>query len=393
MPTAAPQDPYEVLGLGRDASAEDIKRAYRKQAVRFHPDRNPGDKEAEESFKRAAEAYSILGDADKRARYDRFGHAGLGGAAGGPVNQEIFRDFEDLFGGGSGSVFDLFGQMFGGGPSRGPRRGHDLQYELHLDFEDPRRDQSKRIRISRAEACDACRGSGIEAGHRARSCPRCGGRGQEQVRRGFVVMSHPCGGCRGAGRIVDHPCGECGGEGRVDRRRDIKVRLPAGVDDGNQLRVPGEGETGRGGGPSGDLFVLVHIRPHPKLRRDGASVHSTETISFPDAALGTRIEVATIWGSETLRIPPGTQPGAELRLAHRGFPVLRPGSRGDHRVRIEVEVPRRLTRRIRRAVEDLAEALNPKRASGRGAEDGDDEASSTAERGRGSRGIVGRLFS
>lgn len=392
MPAATPPDPYEVLGVGRGASPEDIKRAYRKQAVRFHPDRNPGDKEAEESFKRAAEAYSILGDEDKRARFDRFGHAGLGGAAGGPVNQEIFRDFEDLFGG--GSVFsDLFGQMFGAGPSRGPRRGHDLQYELHLDFDDPRRDQSKRIRISRAEGCEPCRGSGIEAGRSARSCPRCGGRGQTQVRRGFVVMSTPCGGCRGRGRIVDHPCRECGGGGQVDRRRDIQVRLPAGVDDGNQLRVPGEGEAGRDGGPAGDLFVLIHIRPHPKLRRDGVTVHSTETISFPEAALGTRREVSTIWGPETLRIPPGTQPGAELRLAHRGFPVLRRGSRGDHRVRIEIEVPRRLTGRARRAVKDLAEALKPAGASGPESEEdaaGETGASPSAS-GRGS--ILGRLFS
>lgn len=381
MPTATRHDPYEVLGVGRDASSESIKRAYRKQAVRFHPDRNPGDREAEESFKRAAEAYGILGDADKRARFDRFGHAGLGGAAGGPVNQEIFRDFEDLFGG--GSVFDLFGQMFGGGPSRGPRRGNDLQYELHLDFADPRRDQNKRIRISRAEACDECRGSGVQAGTSARACPRCGGRGQVQVRRGFVVMSHPCGGCRGNGRIVDHPCRECGGDGQADRRRDINVRLPAGVDDGNQLRVPGEGEAGRNGGPPGDLFVLVHIRPDRRLRRDGATVHSTETISFPQAALGTRIEVDTIWGPEALTVPPGTQPGVELRLAHRGFPVLRRGSRGDHRVRIEVEVPRSLTPAARRAVEDLAGVLDPESANG------GDESAEGGERGS----LFGRLFS
>lgn len=355
MSTATQRNPYEVLGVERDATAEDIKRAYRKQAVRFHPDRNPGDTEAEESFKQASEAYSILGDADKRSRYDRFGHAGVGGA-GASVNEEIFRDFEDLFAG--GSVFDLFGQMFGGAPSgRGPRRGHDIQYELHLDFAEPRRDLSKRLRISRAEACDECRGSGIEPGRSARSCPRCGGRGQEQMRRGFVVMSQPCGACRGAGTIVDHPCRECRGAGQLPQQRDVTVRLPAGVDDGNQLRIAGEGEAGVRGGPPGDLFVLVRLRPDSKLRREGTTVRSTSTISFPEAALGTRLSVATIWGQESLRVPPGTQPGTELRLPNRGFPVLRGGARGDHLVRVLVEVPKKLDPPVRQAIESLAARL------------------------------------
>ncbi len=409
MPTLAERDPYEVLGVDRDATAEDIKRAYRRQAVKHHPDRNPGDKEAEEAFKQASEAYSILGDSGKRARFDRFGHAGVGGAAGGPVNQEIFRDFEDLFGG--GSVFDLFGQMFGGGPqARGPQRGHDIQYELHLDFDEPRRDSSRRIRISRSEPCDACQGGGVEPGARPRSCPRCGGRGQQQVRRGFVVMSHPCGECRGAGRIVDHPCRTCAGAGNSPRQRDITVRLPAGVDDGNQLRLPGEGEPGRHGGPPGDLFVLIHLRPDPVRRREGATVRSDETITFPEAALGTSIRIPTIWGEQSLRIPPGTQPGAELRLRNQGFPVLRRGTRGHHIVRIQVEVPKKLGGRARRAVEELADELGapPGRAEDesaaprRQAEDAGERAASDDAGGGGEKGDrpspkrrsrLGRLFS
>lgn len=354
MPIATERDLYEVLEVERDASSEEIKRAYRKLAVRFHPDRNPGDKAAEESFKEASEAYSILADPEKRSRYDRFGRAAVG-AAGAPVDSEIFADFQDLFRG--GSVFDLFGEMFGGGSGRRASTGRDIQYELNLGFREPREDSEKRILVSRAEPCEGCRGSGIKAGKKPIVCGRCGGRGQETFSRGFMVMSRTCSGCGGAGNIVRDPCSKCRGTGRTPREREITVRLPAGLEDGNQLRIPGEGEHGARGGPPGDLYVRVHVRPAKGLERDGGDVISRATITFPEAALGTAIPVRTIWGDESLRIPGGTQPGTEFRLRAKGFPVLRSRSRGDHRVLVRVEVPRQLSEGARRAVETLAGEL------------------------------------
>lgn len=355
MPGTAQRDYYDVLGVGRDASSDEIKKAYRKLAVRYHPDRNPGDKSAEDQFKEASEAYGVLGDAEKRSRYDRFGHAGVGGA-GQPVNSEIFADFQDLF---RGSVFDVFGDMFGGGDRHGPARGRDIQYELSIDFDEPKEEGRKRVLVSRAEPCDSCRGSGVEAGKQPILCGRCGGRGQETFSRGFMVMSRTCSGCGGAGKIVRDPCRECAGNGRTPREREITVRLPAGIADGNQLRVPGEGEPGARGGPPGDLYVRVHVRPRRGLRREDSDVLGEATISFPQAVLGTEIPVATIWGEETLRIPAGTQPHTILRLRNKGFPALRSRGRGSHLVRILVEVPRKLSERSRAAVEALAAEIDP----------------------------------
>ncbi len=351
MPGTAQRDYYDVLGVGRDASSDEIKKAYRKLAVRYHPDRNPGDKSAEDQFKEASEAYGVLGDPEKRSRYDRFGHAGVGGA-GQPVNGEIFADFQDLF---RGSVFDLFGDMFGGGDRHGPARGRDIQYELSIDFDEPKEESRKRILVSRAEPCDSCRGSGVEAGKQPILCGRCGGRGQETFSRGFMVMSRTCSGCGGSGKIVRDPCRECAGNGRTPREREITVRLPAGIADGNQLRVPGEGEPGARGGPPGDLYVRVHVRPWRGLRREDSDVLGEATISFSQAALGTQIPIATIWGEETLRIPAGTQPHTILRLRNKGFPALRGRGRGSHLVRVLVEVPRKLSDRSRAAIEALAE--------------------------------------
>ena len=355
MPSTAQRDYYDVLGVGRDASSDEIKKAYRKLAVRYHPDRNPGDKSAEDQFKEASEAYGVLGDAEKRSRYDRFGHAGVGGA-GQPVNSEIFADFQDLF---RGSVFDVFGDMFGGGDRHGPARGRDIQYELSIDFDEPKEEGRKRVLVSRAEPCDSCRGTGVEAGKQPILCGRCGGRGQETFSRGFMVMSRTCSGCGGAGKIVRDPCRECAGNGRTPREREITVRLPAGIADGNQLRVPGEGEPGARGGPPGDLYVRVHVRPRRGLRREDSDVLAEATISFPQAVLGAEIPVATIWGEETLRIPAGTQPHTILRLRNKGFPALRGRGRGSHLVRILVEVPRKLSERSRAAVEALAAEIGP----------------------------------
>ena len=351
MPGTAQRDYYEVLGIGRDASPDEIKKAYRKLAVRYHPDRNPGDTSAEEQFKEASEAYGVLGDAEKKSRYDRFGHAGVGGA-GQPMNSEIFADFQDIL---RGSVFDLFGDVFGGAERRGPARGRDIQYELSVDFGAPKEESRKRILVSRAEPCDSCRGTGIEAGKKPILCGRCAGRGQETFSRGFMVMSRTCSGCGGTGKIVRDPCRECAGNGRTPREREITVRLPAGIADGNQLRVPGEGEPGARGGPPGDLYVRVHVRPARGLRREEDDVLSETTISFPQAVLGTEIPISTIWGEETLRIPPGTQPHTILRLRNKGFPALRGRGRGSHLVRVLVEVPRKLSDRGRAAVEALAD--------------------------------------
>ncbi len=397
MPTATGPDLYAVLGVDRDASPEQIKRAYRKLAVRFHPDRNPGDKKAEESFKQAAEAYSVLADPEKRSRYDRFGRAGLG-AAGAPVNREIFADFEDLLRGG---VFDVFGEMFGAGSrtgagsSRRAARGHDIQYEMNIGFAEPRQNSEKRVLVSRSEICGACRGSRVEAGKRPVVCGNCNGRGQETFSRGFMMMSRTCTRCRGAGEIVRDPCPECSGRGRTPAEREITVRLPAGVADGNQLRIPGEGEPGENGGPPGDLYVRVHIRTASGLERDENDVTSLAAISFPQAALGAEIEVDTIWGQESIRIPPGTQSGTEFRLPGKGFPALRSRARGDHRVRIQVEVPRRLNGTARRAVESLAAALAPgsERKSGAQEEEDRDAEGGGKESGGGRPSLLGRLFS
>ena len=356
MPSTAQRDYYDVLGVGRDASSDEIKKAYRKLAVRFHPDRNPGDKSAEDQFKEASEAYGVLGDPEKRSRYDRFGHAGVGGA-GQPVNSEIFADFQDLF---RGSVFDVFGDMFGGGDRHGPARGRDIQYELSIDFDEPKEESRKRVLVSRAEPCDSCRGSGVAAGKQPILCGRCGGRGQETFSRGFMVMSRTCSGCGGTGKIVRDPCRDCAGNGRTPREREITVRLPAGIADGNQLRVPGEGEPGARGGPPGDLYVRVHVRPRRGLRREDSDVLGEATISIPQAVLGTEIPVATIWGEETLRIPAGTQPHTILRLRNKGFPALRGRGRGSHLVRILVEVPRKLSERSRAAVVALAAEIDPR---------------------------------
>ena len=404
MPGTAERDYYEVLGVGRDASAEEIKRAYRKLAVRFHPDRNPDDTSAEEQFKQASEAYSVLGDAEKRSRYDRFGHAGVG-AAGQDVNSEIFADFQDLF---RGSVFDVFGDMFGGGNPRRPARGRDIQYELSIGFAEPKEETRKRILITRSEPCNSCHGNGVEAGKKPILCGRCGGRGQETFSRGFMVMSRTCSGCGGSGKIVRDPCTRCSGTGRTPAEREIPVRLPAGIADGNQLRVPGEGEPGNRGGPSGDLYVRVHVRPTRGLQRDHDDVLSEATISFPQAIRGTDIPIFTIWGDEVLRIPAGTQPHTVLRLRGKGFPALRGRGRGNHLVRILVAVPGRLSGRAQSALETLAEELDrpsphaagksaAKSPAGQPAGSGDETAESGAtngeETGRPRSSFFGRIFS
>jgi molecular chaperone DnaJ len=333
----AKRDYYEVLGVERGADVAAIKRAYRQAALRDHPDKNPGDRAAEERFKEAAEAYAVLSDPDKRARYDRFGHAGVGGAAGGGFSgfdPSIFADFSDVLG-------DLFGLGGGRARGRGPRQGADLRYDLTLTFEEAAFGLSRELTIPRLEACPDCRGSGSAGGGPPRPCSACGGRGQVRFTQGFFTVARTCPQCGGEGSVVADPCRACGGEGLVERRRTIEVAIPAGVDDGSRLRLAGEGEHGRWGGPAGDLYVVVRVRPHERFGREGPHVFSTVKVGYPQAVLGATIEVETLHGKAPLEVPPGTAHGAQFRLPGQGIPRLgRSAGRGDHVVGIELEVPR-----------------------------------------------------
>lgn len=332
MEAMAKRDYYEILGVERAAGEKEIKSAYRKLAQKYHPDRNPGDKEAEESFKEAAEAYAILSDADKRARYDRFGHQGVSGAGAGGFDPTIFADFSDILG-------DFFGLGGGGRRPGGMTRGADLRYDLTLTFEEAAFGTETTLRIPRLEVCPECSGSGSADGKAPTTCSACGGRGQVRFTQGFFTVARTCPQCRGEGRVVTDPCKECKGEGRVERERSISVKIPAGVDTGARLRLAGEGEHGRSGGPPGDLYVVVQVRPHLRFRRDGSTVLSRVTISYPQAVLGANIEVDTLHGVAPLEIPAGTPHGRDFRLRSQGIDRLSGGGRGDHVVTVEVEVP------------------------------------------------------
>lgn len=361
------RDYYEVLGVPRDASQEEIKKAYRRLARRYHPDANPGDPEAERRFKEINEAYQVLSDPEKRARYDRFGHAGVGAGAGagagaaghGPGGPGGF-PFDGFEGFGGFGFDDLFDAFFGGGGRGGraaPARGADLEVEISLALEEAARGGRREIEIERPEACPECRGTGAEGGH-LYTCPQCGGSGQVRAARqtpfGQFVTVQTCPRCGGAGRTAEAACGRCGGRGRVMRRRTIELEVPAGVDDGMRLRLRGEGEPGRHGGPPGDLYVRVRIRPHPRFRREGDDIIDEVAVGISQAALGARLRVPTLDGEEELIIPPGTQPGQVIRLKGKGMPRLRQGGRGDHLVRVRVEVPKRLSERERELLLELA---------------------------------------
>jgi molecular chaperone DnaJ len=332
MPRTAQRDYYEILGLAREASSQEIKAAYRQLAVKYHPDRNAGDHEAEEKFKEAAEAYAVLSDGDKRARYDRFGHQGVGGAGAG-FDPTIFADFSDILG-------DLFG--FGGGAGRrrgGAQPGADLRYELELTFEQAAFGHTVQLEIPRLETCSSCHGSGSKGGKAPVTCSACGGRGQVRFSQGFFTVARTCPQCKGEGQVVADPCAKCRGDGRTQARHTIEVKVPAGVDTGARLRLQGEGEHGRRGGPAGDLYVVITVAPHSEFEREGAHVHSVLAVSYPEAVLGAKIEVETIHGAETVDVPPGTQHAAQLRL--RGKGVQRLGSRGhgDHVLHVALRVP------------------------------------------------------
>ena len=329
----AKRDYYEVLVVEKTSTQAEIKSAYRKIAVRDHPDKNPGDKEAEERFKEAAEAYSVLSDADKRARYDRFGHQGVAGAGAGGFDPTIFADFSDILG-------DLFG--FGGGRRSNPNgmtRGADLRYDLTLTFEEAAFGTDTTLKIPRLEQCPKCAGNGSADGAPPTVCQDCGGRGQVRFTQGFFTVARTCPKCQGEGRVISNPCTECRGEGRVEEERSITVKIPAGVDTGARPRLTGEGEHGRRGGPAGDLYVVLQVRPHKVFRRDGATVLSRQSISYPQAVLGTSVEIDTLHGKSTLDVPAGTQHGRDFRVRGQGISRLDGSGKGDHVVTVEVEVP------------------------------------------------------
>jgi molecular chaperone DnaJ len=347
----AKRDYYEVLGVPRGASADDLKKAYRRLALEHHPDRNPDDPEAEELFKEASEAYAVLSDPDKRSQYDRFGHQGVGMGGPGGFPGMDFQGFADVFG-------DLFGDLFGG--ARGGRRGRgqrgaDLRYNLELDLGDLLLGKEEQLEVPRMLRCETCSGSGARQGTSPERCPRCQGSGQAIFQQGLFRISRPCDQCGASGWIVRDPCPTCRGRGRTEGRKTLNVRVPAGVEDGMRLRVAGEGEAGIAGGPPGDLYVVIHVRPHPLFTREGADLACEVPISFVQAALGTEIEVPTLEGRVSLRVPEGTQNGKVMRLRGKGLPELRGGERGDQYVRIFVEVPTQLSDEQRALLERFAE--------------------------------------
>ncbi len=351
------RDYYEVLGVGRSASDSEIKSAYRKLAMKHHPDRNPGDKAAEEKFKEAAEAYAVLCDAEKRTLYDRYGHAGVSSAAGAgagfdPSVFAEFGDFADIL----GNMFG-FGDLFGGRRRGGPQRGADLRYDLEITFEEAAKGTETTIQIPRQEACDACRGSGAAPGSSPATCPTCRGVGQVRRQQGFFTLATTCPQCRGNGQIITKPCQTCSGVGRVQRERKITVKIPAGIATGQQLRLQGEGEAGGAGGPAGHLYVVVHVHEHAFFRRDGNNLFCEIPVNFTTVALGGEILVPTLDGTETVKVPEGTQTGTTLRLRHKGMPDVNGRARGDLFATVQVQTPKKLTREQRRLLDELAKAL------------------------------------
>jgi molecular chaperone DnaJ len=346
------RDYYEILEVTKTASDQEIKASYRKLAIKHHPDKNPGDHEAEDKFKEAAEAYSVLSDNEKRARYDRFGHSGVGGGAGG--YDPGFTNIEDIF-----DMFG-FGDMFGGGARGGSRRstaqrGSDLRYDLEITLEEAATGKAEQMRIPRLETCEECDGAGAEKGTKPETCTTCEGSGQVRYQQGFFSVARVCSTCRGTGKIIKSPCKNCRGEGRVEKTKDLEIKIPAGVETGSRLRVVGEGEGGLGGGQSGDLYVVLHVAEHENFERQGANLYASVPVSFAQAALGAEIEVKTLDGEEKLKVPAGTQTGTVFRLKNQGMPVLGGRGKGDLFVAVSLVTPKTLTREQRKILEQLAE--------------------------------------
>ena len=352
------RDYYEVLGVSRDASDRDVKKAYRRLAMKYHPDRNPDDKVAEEKFKEANEAYEVLSDAQKKAAYDQYGHAGVDPNMGGGGG----------FGGGAGGFSDIFGDVFGdifGGQGGGGRRsrvqrGADLRYNLELDLEEAVRGVEKQIRIPTLVACETCDGSGAKPGTSPKTCGTCGGVGQVRMQQGFFSVQQTCPACHGEGSTVTDPCTDCRGRGRTEQTKTLSVKIPAGVDTGDRIRLAGEGEAGSHGGPAGDLFVQVAVRQHPIFERDGRNLYCDVPVSFVDAALGGEIEVPTLDGRVKLKVPAESQTDKMFRLRGRGVPPVRGGAPGDLICKIVVETPVNLNSRQKDLLREFQSTLDEK---------------------------------
>ena len=374
------RDFYEVLGVAKTASDQEIKSAYRKLALKHHPDRNPGNHEAEEKFKEAAEAHAVLADADKRAAYDRYGHQGVSGPAGGPgFDPTVFAGFEDILGG-LGDVFG-FGDIFGGGRRRGgPQRGSDLRYDLEIAFLESAKGVETTIQIPRLEPCDACSGTGAAPGTKPTRCPQCQGRGQLRYQQGFFVVSRTCGQCGGSGNIIPNPCTACRGTGQVTRDRKLTVKVPAGIANGQRLRLYGDGEVGSLGGPPGDLYVVVQVQDHVFFKREGDDLFCEVGVNFPTLALGGEVKVPTLDGEEPVKIPEGTDAGTVFRLRSKGMPNVSGRGKGDLHVMVQPRTPRKLTKEQRAAMEQLAKVLPTEKAEARAQSDDRDD-----------RGVFGRM--
>ncbi|HEW78784.1 MAG TPA: molecular chaperone DnaJ [Phycisphaerales bacterium] len=359
----AKRDYYETLGVGKSASADDIKRAYRRMALKYHPDKNPDDKEAERKFKECAEAYEVLSDPDKRQRYDQFGHDGLRGIGMRDYQhmkwQDIGSVFEDIFGG-LGGFGDLFGGMAGQKRTRrtGPARGYDLETSVELTLNDIAKGAEKTIEFTRQDICSECSGSACAKGTTPGRCPTCRGTGQVAKGGGFFQMVSTCPQCRGAGQIITNPCKRCRGTGRVPKKRIVNIKIPVGVHEGQGIRVANEGEPGRSGGPRGDLYCYVRIKPHKFLHRDGNNIVAVVPISFIQAALGATIDVPSLNGSKQLKIPPGTQYGSIFRIKGQGLPDIRTRRTGDQLVQITIETPAKLNAKQRELLREFAKTEN-----------------------------------
>lgn len=345
---------YEILEVTRTASAGEIKKAYRKLAMKFHPDRNPDDKTAEDKFKEASEAYEILSDAQKRQAYDQFGHAGVDGSAG-----------QGGFGGGGfgGGFSDIFGDIFGGGfggGQRGPQPGEDLQYELEVSLEDAVSGTTVDIRIPTKDTCDACDGSGAEPGSDVKTCPTCHGQGQVQIQQGFFAVQRTCPTCHGTGKIIKTPCKKCRGEGYTHSHKTLSVKIPAGVDNGDRIRLQGEGEAGEPGAPRGDLYVRIRVKQHKIFERDGNTLYCELPISFATAALGGSIDVPTLSGKASLKIPAGTQSGQRFKLTGKGVKSVRTSRVGDMVVQVSIETPVKLSQEQKDLLSAFDESLQGK---------------------------------
>jgi len=356
MATTKKRDYYEVLGIGRNASDEEVKRAYRKLAVKFHPDKNPDDPHAEEKFKELGEAYDVLMDPEKRAAYDRFGHAAFapGGIGFGGGFHDPFDIFREVFGGGfGGGIFETF---FGGAGTRTEdrHRGSDLRYDMEIKLEEAAFGVQKEIEVEKLGICDKCDGTGAEPGSRAVTCPTCRGRGQVISSRGFFQVSQTCPRCRGAGEIIEKPCPQCRGEGRVEKRSCVTLKIPAGIREGSRLRSSSNGEAGIRRGPPGDLYVVIHIKEHKVFQRDGDSLYCEVPIPFSVAALGGEVDIPTLEGKAHLKVPAGTQSGQMFKLRGKGISNIDGRSRGDLLARLIVEVPSRLNAEQRRKLEEFA---------------------------------------